>query len=179
MCGVEQLEIWLKRFPQVARIADLDPIDSPLIVSSDDLAEIVQALARQRERIAELLDDSPIARVTYQEKNELNHMSEEYARALRRNYLKETATIRTFLAAPENLDILRLYESTVEEFEFRIIAKRRDYQTFDDVMEYLLDLLFERDPILRQTAHKRLTRALLFYMYWNCDIGRTEHAAAN
>jgi len=35
-------------------------------------------------------------------------MSEEYAKAVRRNYLKETATIRTFLAAARNLDVLRL-----------------------------------------------------------------------
>jgi hypothetical protein len=33
LCGLEQLEIWLKRFPDVAREADLDPVDSPLIVS--------------------------------------------------------------------------------------------------------------------------------------------------
>jgi len=67
----------------------------------------------------------------------------------------------------------------VEEFELKIIAKRKDYQTFDDVMEYLLDLLFERDPILRQVAHKRLTRALLFYMYWKLRYRRTEDVAAN
>ncbi len=36
-------------------------------------------------------------------------------------------------------------------------------------MQYLAKLLFNRDPVLSQ--HKRLTRAMLFYMYWNCDIG--------
>jgi hypothetical protein len=48
-------------------------------------------------------------------------------------------------------------------------------------MEYLVDLLFRRDPILRQRQHKRITRAVLFYMYWNCDIGevQTTDAAAN
>jgi hypothetical protein len=50
-CGLEQLEIWLKRFPDVARKADLDPVDSPLIVSPDDLAEVVQALARQKDGV--------------------------------------------------------------------------------------------------------------------------------
>ena len=98
-------------------------------------------------------------------------MTAEYARALRQRYLKETAQIRTFLSAPENMDLLRSYETVVDEFQFKIIANRKEYQTFDQVMEYLLDLLFARDPVLRQTAHKRLTRAVLFYMYWNCDIG--------
>jgi hypothetical protein len=106
-------------------------------------------------------------------------MSVEYAKAQRKRYLRETGQIRTFLAAPENLELLRRYESVVDEFQLKIIAKRKDYQTFDAVMEYLVDLLFARDPILRQHGHKRLTRALLFYMYWNCDIGEGPDAEAN
>jgi hypothetical protein len=140
LCGVEQLERWLKRFPQAAKNADLDPIDSPLIVSPDDLAEVVQALARQLEVLAVLQDDPPTERVTYEQKNVLNNMSADYAKALRRRYLKETTQIRSFLAAPENLDLLRMYESVVDEFQLKIIAKRKIHQTFDVVMEYLLDL---------------------------------------
>lgn len=172
LCGVEQLEIWLKRFPDVAKEADLDPVDSPLIISPDDLADVVQALARQKDSVVAILDDPPTERVVnYEQKNELNNMTVQYAKELRKKYLKETAQIKAFLAAPENLDLLRMYESVVDEFQLKIIAKRKDYQTFDEVMEYLVDLLFSRDPVLRQHAHKRLTRALLFYMYWNCDIG--------
>ncbi|WP_211453883.1 ABC-three component system protein [Collimonas antrihumi] len=179
LCGLEQLENLLKAFPDVAAMADLDPIDSPLIVSPDDLAEVVQALARQKDSVSALLDDPPTARVTYEQKNVLNNMSAEYAKAQRKKYLKETAQIRAFLAAPENLELLRMYESVVDEFQLKIIARRKDYQTFDEVMEYLVDLLFNRDPVLRQHAHKRLTRAVLFYMYWNCDIGEVGDAAAD
>ncbi len=179
LCGLEQLEIWLKTFPDVAGKADLDPVDSPLIVSPDDLAEVVQALARQKDEVSALLDDPPTTRVTYERKNALNIMSAEYAKAQRKKYLKETVQIRAFLAAPENLELLRMYESVVDEFQLKIIAKRKDYQSFDDVMEYLVDLLFNRDPVLRQHAHKRLTRAVLFYMYWNCDIGEVGDATAD
>lgn len=179
LCGLEQLEAWLKRFPEAATEADLDPVDSPLIVSPDDLAEVVEALSRQKDGLTALLDDPPTARVTYEQKNALNNMSADYAKAQRKKYLKETTQIRAFLAAPENLDLLRMYESVVDEFQLKIIAKRKDYQTFDDVMEYLVDLLFNRDAVLRQHAHKRLTRAVLFYMYWNCDIGEAGDAAAN
>lgn len=179
LCGLEQLELWLRRFPDVANEADLDPVDSPLIVSPDELAEVVQALARQKDVVDILLDDPPTVRVTYEQKNAINNMSADYAKALRQKYLKETAQIRTFLAAPENLDLLRLYESVVDEFQLKIIAKRKDYQTFDDVMNYLVDMLYKRDPVLRQHAHKRLTRAMLFYMYWNCDIGEVGDAEAD
>jgi len=179
LCGLEQLELWLKRFPEVAQEANLDAVDSPLIVSPDDLAEVVQALARQKDGLTALLDDPPTVHVTYEEKNTLNNMTAAYAKEQRRKYLKETAQIRTFLAAPENIELLRMYESVVDEFQLKILAKRKDYQTFDEVMEYLVDLLFNRDPVLRQHAHKRLTRAILFYMYWNCDIGEVDDAAAN
>jgi len=114
--------------------------------------------------------------VAYEEKNEINNMSKQYAKELRKRYLKETNQISAFLAAPENLDLLRMYESVVEEFQLKIIAKRKDYQSFDDVIGYLMDLLFKRDPVLRQRVHKRLTRAVLFYMYWICDIGEVDDA---
>ena len=179
LCGLEQLEILLKTFPDVAVKANLDPVDSPLIVSPDDLAEVVQALARQKDGVTALLDDPPTARVTFEQKNVLNNMSADYAKAQRKRYLKETTQIRAFLAAPENLDLLHLYESVVDEFQLKIIAKRKDYQTFDEVMEYLVDLLFNRDAVLRQQVHKRLTRAVLFYMYWNCDIGEVDDAATD
>ena len=179
LCGVEQLENLLKNFPDVPKLANLDPVDSPLIVSPDDLSEVVQALARHKVDLASVIDDPPAPRVNYEQKNSLNNMTDEYAKAQRKRYLKETATIRTFLAAPENTDLLRMYESIVDEFQFKIIAKRKDFQTFDEVMEYLIDLLFNRDPVLRQHAHKRLTRTVLFYMYWNCDIGEVNDAKAD
>jgi hypothetical protein len=179
LCGLEQLEMWLRRFPEVATEAALDLVDSPLTVTSDDLAEVVQALARQKDGVKALLDDPPTPRVSYEQKNAVNNMSKEYASEQCKKYLKETPQIHAFLAAPENLDLLHMYESVVDEFQLKIIANRKDYQTFDDVMEYLVDLLFSRDPVLRQHAHKRLTRAVLFYMYWNCDIGAAGDAETN
>jgi len=119
-----------------------------------------------------------VPRVSYEEKNKINNMSADYAKQLRRKYLKDTAQIYTFLAAPENIELQRMYESVVDEFQLKITSKRRNYQTFDEVMEYLLDLLFARDPILRQHGNKKLTRAMLFYMYWNCDIGEVNDAEA-
>lgn len=171
LCGIENLERFLKLFPEAVTIAGLDPVDAPLIVSPEDLAIVVQALARQRESIQEVLDTPPMPRVPYDKKNLLNNMTLSYAKELRRRYLKDTADIRNFLAAPANLKLLRLYETVVEEFQLKIIAKRKDHQTFDAVMEYLIDLLFDRDVDLNR--NKRLTRAMVFYMYWNCDIGET------
>ena len=176
LCGLELLESWLKEFPDVPGKANLDPVDSPLIVSPDELSEVVQALARHMDGAATTLDTPPTPRTPYETKNKINGMNADYAKALRKRYLKETAQVKEFLAAPENEDLLRMYESVADEFQLKIISKRKDYQSFDEVMEYLLDLLFKRDPLL--SANKRLTRVMLFYMYWNCDIGEDDDAAA-
>lgn len=177
LCGLELLESWLKEFPDVPGKVNLDPVDSPLIVSPDELSEVVQALARHMKEAAKTLDTPPLPRTPYETKNTVNGMTAEYAKALRKRYLKETAQVKVFLAAPENEELLRMYESVVDEFQLKIISKRKDYQSFDQVMEYLLDLLFKRDPLL--SANKRLTRVMLFYMYWNCDIGEGDNAATH
>lgn len=177
LCGVERLEAWLKDFPCVAAQVDLDPVDSPLVVSPDQLSEVVQALSRQLKGAARDIDAPPTPRTRYETKNVLNNMTIEYARELRNRYLKDTAQVKAFLAAPENEDLLRMYESVVEEFQLNIIAKRKNYQSFDELMNHLARLLVERDPLLR--ANKTLTRVMLFYMYWNCDIGEGEDAQAD
>ncbi|EHJ92692.1 ABC-three component system protein [Vreelandella boliviensis] len=177
LCGIELLETWLKRFPKAAELADLDKVDSPLIVSPDDLSDVVYALSAQLDSGLEIEDDPPTPRIPYQEKNTINNMSKEYADTLRKRYLKETAQIQAFLSSPENLELLQLYENVVDEFQLKIIAKRKEYQNFDSVMNYLFDLLFARDPVLR--GNKKLTKVMVFYMYWNCDIGSEEHATPN
>ncbi len=175
LCGVELLETWLKTFPKVPERAGLDPIDFPLIVSPDDLSDVVSALADQYAKGIDTKDDPPTPRLPYSEKNQINNMSAEYAATLRKRYLKETAQIEAFLAAPENTEIMQLYENVVDEFQLKIIAKRKEYQNFDSVINYLFDLLFTRDPVLRK--HKKLTKIMVFYMYWRCDIGSEEYAS--
>ncbi len=177
LCGIEQLEMWLKTFPKVAERADLDMVDSPLVVSPDDLSEVVCALENHKKAGLVTEDDPPTPRILYSDKNKINNMSAEYADALRKRYLKETAQIQLFLSAPENYELMQLYENVVDEFQLKIIAKKKDHQNFDSVMNHLLDLLFARDPTLRK--HKKLTRVMLFYMYWNCDIGSEEYASSN
>src|SRR5262249_17592562 len=141
------------------RSAGIDPVDSPLIVSPDELVEIVEGLSTHLTTPKPPFVP-PTERTSYEEKNRLNGMSLEYAKGQLKRFLKETAQIKNFLAAPENSLLQESYETAAQEFQRKIIAKRRAYQTFDEVLEYLADLLFNRDPIL--SKNKRLTRAILF-----------------
>ncbi|WP_421566792.1 ABC-three component system protein [Ochrobactrum sp. EDr1-4] len=174
--GIEEIEPWLKQFNDVPKLANLDPIESPLIVSPDELAMVVEAFRNHDGALKEAIEMHPVERMPYERKNEINNMSADYARTQRKYFLKDTVQIQNFLAAPENKEVLESYETAVTEFQLKIIANRHAFQSFDKVMEYLTDLLFGRDHVLR--ANKRLTRALIFYMYWNCDIGLEEKNAA-
>ncbi len=174
--GIEEIEPWLKQFDDVPKLANLDPIESPLIVSPDELARVVEAFRSHDTALKEAIAMHPVERMPYEQKNEINNMSADYAKTQRKYFLKDTAQIQNFLAAPENKEVLESYETAVTEFQLKIIANRQAFQSFDKVMEYLTDLLFGRDHVLR--ANKRLTRAMIFYMYWNCDIGLEEKNAA-
>ncbi len=104
-------------------------------------------------------------------------MTAAYAAEQRRRFLKETRIIQEFLADPDNERLRELYETATMDFNLKVLAKRKTEQTFDAVLEYLYDILINRDPILR--GKKRLTRAVLFYMYWNCDLGVEADAPTN
>lgn len=172
--GIEQIENLIKRYPKIVEMADIDPIDCPLMVSPHELAEVIEALAAIEEKDKQHTVILAIERTSFAEKNKLNDMPEDYAEILLKKCLKETHPIRQFLAAPENKRYIDLYMNIIEEFQFKIIAHKKDYQTFDKLMEYMIDLLFQRDPVLAR--NKKLTRLMLFYMYWNCDIGKNNHA---
>lgn len=176
LCGLEQLEVWLARWPEIAAELNIDPADMPLIINPDDLAEVVMALAENKDKFSEVADDPPTPRIPYEKKNEINKMDSDYADIFRKKFLKDTAEIQAFLAAPENNELQKTYESIVDEFQLKILSKRKDYQEFNHLIEHLLDLMYKRDAILNQRKHKRLTRAMLFYMYWNCDIGLEDNA---
>ncbi|GAB2739995.1 ABC-three component system protein [Sinomonas soli] len=176
LAGVEYLDELLREFPDLPSLARIDPLDGPLLVNSFDLAEIILAIAEELSAPLPPLDASIVDRISYRQKNTVNNMSETFARTLADRYLVYTPEIERFLASPANTTSLRYYEAAVEEFQLKIVAKRSDFQTFDSLFNYLVDILVRRDSVLAR--NRRLLRAMLFYMYWHCDIGETADADA-
>ncbi len=174
LAGVEFLDEMLRQYPEILSVAGVDPVDGPLLVSSYDLAELILAIAQELGSVAPSQRAAIVDRVSFAEKNEINSLSAEFADQLMDRYLRYEKQIREFLADPENEESLRYYEAAVEEFQLKIVAKRKDYQTFDDVFNHLVDVLAGRDAVL--ATQRSLVRAMLFYMYWRCDIGDTPDA---
>ena len=174
LVALHMIDDYLKEFQHLIPMLDLDPFETPLIVNPDDLAEVIEAIADQKCVIGKTVKEIPVERIAFEEKNVINLMSESYAKAQRKNYLKYTKEIKDFLEHPQNIKYLKSYEATVEEFQLKIISKRKDFQLFDNILEYLSELLFTRDSML--SRNRQLTRALLFYMYYYCDIGESQNA---
>jgi len=171
LSGTQQLDDWLELFPDAKASLSINPLQSPLIVNPNDLADTIEGF-REAVQVVTVDEDrsTPTPRTSLNEKNRLNNMTPDFETALRKRYFELMFDIRTFLSDPINESFKASYQEAVDEFNLKIIAKRTDYESFDDVFNYLLDLLIGRSGILR--SNKRLTRAMLYYMYWNCDIGR-------
>ncbi len=167
--GVERLKEFLIEFPDLIRLSQITPADRPLLPSSQELAEVVLNVAASLNAFRVTKPTEPVARTNLHAKNSLNGMSVEYSKTLMRLYASDLKPVKDFLSHPANEKTLALYEASVEEFARKIAAYRKDFADFDKLYECVLDSLFARDGVL--TRNKRLTRVLLFYMYYNCDIG--------
>ncbi len=77
--------------------------------------------------------------------------------------------MRTFLAAPTNAHVLERYLEAVAEFNEQIVAHRSEWDDFSKALVYLQQILFARDGDL--SGKKRITKLVIYYMYWNCDLG--------
>ena len=171
LCGTESLNQWLNYEPDILRQAGINPFDTPPIIDPADLARVIRAIADKREQFTTLEGSRtppPERRTTLVEKNLINGLSADYVQLIQ-GYIKEFDPIRAFLAAPENVNYVSFYEDTVADLQSLILSHKADRHSFDQILDRIQRLIFDRDYDLRQ--NKKLTRTVLFYMYWNCDIG--------
>lgn len=176
LLGVENIEEHLKDFSDIAEKIGLDMYDNPLVIDPNDLSDVIRHIVNKKDLLKEALKpaNAPTDRIAFDEKNEFNQMSKNFADGLMRKYLKHSGQVKKFLADPTNEEIQSLYQSVADELDNKIQAYKTDFPNFDRLYEHVVDILFGRDQLL--SRHKRLTRCVLFHMYWSCDIGSTADA---
>jgi hypothetical protein len=169
--GIERLDLLLKQWPDALHLAGLGAFSRPLIVTPDDLAEVIVKLAEKQQFFAEAASVDDLIRTSFAAKNSVNGLSSDFARHITRSYLPHFDGVKKFLALPGNDAVAARYEDAATEFQEQLLAHRASYDTFDKVLVRLLNLLLSRDGDLAR--NKRLTRLVVYYMYFNCDIGNT------
>lgn len=104
------------------------------------------------------------------EKNKINGLTDEYyTQVMVSNSLPHFSRIDHFLKNPRNTTIAALYHDSADELKQKILLKRREFETFDDVFAFLYEEIQQKRAALK--GKRRMISVLLHYMYANCDIG--------
>jgi hypothetical protein len=172
--GLEDIERDLLHFPDIVKLSGLDKLRSPIQFLPDDILDVIVAFHSHRGVLAAAFDslhdfrDYPgLAR-----KNEINGLTETY---FMEHILVDSEPrfpeIRRFLENPRNWQLAEQYHATANELKGQIITHREQFRTFDDALEHVYQLMYERCPELQSAVRRMLTKVFIHYMYVNCDIG--------
>lgn len=167
--GIERIDLLLRKHPNILKTFGMTPLHLPILVTCDALAEVILAISNNSDTFEKAFVPEELERISFKEKNEANGLSDELAKYIRRTFMPQFADVKKFLAKPESDAVLERYLAAAQQFEEQIVIHRSQYANFDQVLTRIAELLFARDGDL---AKKRaLTKLIIYYMYWNCDIG--------
>jgi hypothetical protein len=171
LIGDERIQLWLKKYPEIARVLNLNKLFIPFEFYEKDLKEIIVNFSEMKEQLKETVQrkQEQFKFVDKNRKNELNKLSKEYFDFMKRNSLAYFHKIKTFLKNPVNKRYKNYYENTISDLQGKIVIKRSEFFTFEELLETLFDYIFENSTELKD--RRKLIRVFLHYMYWNCDIG--------
>ncbi|ATC60357.1 ABC-three component system protein [Vibrio anguillarum] len=168
LIGTERMGTLFKRFPHIAKTVDLNPYDVPLLIQPDDLAEVIVSIKDALPAIKKKDIEPNLERIDFEQKNELNNLTSGYSGAILKK-MGDFYAIEDFLSMPDNDEHQQKYIETAEELHAKICIYKRDHHSFDQVIEKTIELIIDRDNDCRR--NKALTRAMVYYMYYKCDIG--------
>lgn len=174
--GIERMDLLLRKHPNIIKTFEMTPRHLPLLVTCDALAEVILAISENADTFQNAFVPEELDRTSFKTKNEDNGLSDELAKYIRKRYMPQFADVKKFLAKPESDAVLERYLAAAHEFEEQIVIHRKDYAEFDHVLIRVMDLLFSRDSDLAKK--KSMTKLIIYYMYWNCDIGSKEEVDA-
>ena len=172
--GLERINKWLKDYPLIAKKHNLSKLLLPLQFYEEDLKEIVLTFCEidfesDEIKIIERKND----RISIEKKNELNSMSQAYFDDIFQRSIKEFSYIEDFFKDPKNRKLNKKYNNTIDDIQSKILVKRDEFSTFEEILEFLYDYIF---ALHKETLKddRRLIRIFLHYMYFHCDIGVTK-----
>jgi len=172
--GIERINKWLRDYPHIAKRHNLSRLLLPLQFYEEDLKDIVLAFCEinfDNDDIKKIQRKN--SRIPIEEKNDLNSMSQIYFNNVFKKSMKEFSLIEVFFKDPKNRKLKKKYDNTIDDIQEKIFVKRDDFNTFDEILVYLSDYIFN-SHIQTLRDDRRFIRVFLHYMYFHCDIGVTE-----
>jgi len=173
--GREQIDSYLTDYPHIAYQFGLSKFLSPLRFYEKDLRDVIIVFS---EHIAAISDEASnyitsFTVIDKEKKNELNNLSKDYFEFLKSHSLEYFKGIENFLRDPKNEVYTRMYSNTVSDLQAKIILERDRFTDFMHLIEHLIDFTIVNNEDKLKDLRK-IARVFLHFMYFNCDIGKTE-----
>jgi len=170
LIALERVQLWLKEYSKIVKTLNLNKLLLPIDFKEDDLKEIIFAFSSFDIKESGL-SDIPTKR-DIERKNKLNKLSKDYFDNVLKNNINYFDQIENFLKDPINEEFLNKYQNTINDINEEITVHRDEYEKFEEILNYLYKFVLGKSPELDNK--RRLIRLFLHYMYYNCDIGKSE-----
>jgi len=169
--GRDLLNIYITE--DIAEEFDLINYIIPLRFFEKDIQDVIVLFYENKGKITGKLNkyNTQNQFVSKEKKNRLNILTKDYFEFIKTHSLQHFTKIEIFLRDPKNRKYTEYYENTVGELQGKIIVRRDDFATFDEILEHIADKILESD-VERMRNSRKMIRVFLHFMYWNCDIGK-------
>jgi hypothetical protein len=169
--GGEDLARWLDGHVEIVHQFELNRHREPLRFSPSDLAGLIEAFSEEKPdylAASQLSGDFDLTK--FEEKNELNKVSDELAESIEDDSMPYFEKIEEFLKSPKNDQYRLMYYALTNELKQKLISENATELGIALAFSEIYDVVVGRHPEL--TNRKRLVTVFLHYMYYTCDIGR-------
>jgi hypothetical protein len=173
--GREQIDAYLTDYPQIADQFGLYMFIAPLRFKEKDLRDVIIVFDKKRKDISTEAKSylTSFTVIDKEKKNDLNNLGAEYFEFIKSNSLQYFEDIEKFLRDPKNDKYQRMYSNTVSDLQAAIILERNRFIEFERIIEHLVVYTVENN---QEKLHdlRNIVRVFIHFMYFNCDIGKTE-----
>lgn len=169
--GVEDISGFLDGQAGLVKKYRLHQFTEPLRINPESLRDIVVLIHGKWSAASK---DSSFNFANYHgidKKNEANQLNLEYFKFIKERSEPYFATIKAFLENPRNTKVVQSYHAVADDFQHKIIVRRKNYGDFAEVVDALFEELVRESTDFSTAEKRQLMRVVLHYMYCNCDIG--------
>lgn len=173
--GLEKINDFLSENPDIADALPTAHFDKPFDFLPDDMVDVIHAVSEVIPITgSEYHSQTDFEAVSKKKvKNKTNKMSEEYYRTVVVNQnMPLFHKFKAFLENERNREYREIYHDIADELRQKIVINRGQFDFFEEIIVYLLELIKSARPDLR--TKRRYVTFLLCYMYFDCDIGERE-----
>jgi len=173
--GREQIDSYLTDYPQIAHQFGLSKFLSPLRFYEKDLRDVIIVFSEHSKDISTEAKSyiKSFTVIDKEKKNELNNLSKDYFEFLKSNSLQYFEEIENFLRDPKNGVYTRMYSNTVSDLQEVIIVDRNHFNEFEHIIKHLVEYTVGNNEDKLKDL-RNIVRVFIHFMYFNCDIGKTE-----